>query len=331
MNDKAPTEEPQFDVAISFLSRDLAIAERLRKQLQPGLSCFVYSRNQEDVAGTDGLAKFHKIFRHDSRLNVVLFRNGWGETPWTGVEEKAIEASALHSRFRTLFVIQLEKEAKLPEWIPEVMINLPLSDFGITEAVGAIRKRALELHAKIHSESPLEMAKRLDQERSEGLQRKSREMSQEGMDAAKKGAEGTIDIVVTLMREIVGTLSKPMPLEMQNVANGEGEIRLGWTRLHFFWDPNAISSVDVSTLRVSCWVAEIAGPHRRDWVEKLDVTYQARLSKLDEWIWRGRGHEWSPQALAEYWVKIAVQYEMKPPPQKKRRMIRTSSILERDF
>src|SRR5437763_1740979 len=84
--------EPTFDydVAISFVNSDLGFATELRVGLSDGLRVFLYTDRQEDVAGTDGLESFRAVFRHRSRLVVIVHRSGWGETPWTRVECEAI-------------------------------------------------------------------------------------------------------------------------------------------------------------------------------------------------------------------------------------------------
>jgi hypothetical protein len=75
-----------YDVAISFLSADHGTAVALRELLAPSLRVFEFSSRQEELAGKDGLVEFRKSFRSAARLVVVLFRPGWGETPWTRVE-----------------------------------------------------------------------------------------------------------------------------------------------------------------------------------------------------------------------------------------------------
>jgi hypothetical protein len=71
---------PRYDVAISFLARDEPIAAALAARLTGGLNVFFYPRNQEDLAGTDGLESMRSPFQTESRINVVLFRDAWGET-----------------------------------------------------------------------------------------------------------------------------------------------------------------------------------------------------------------------------------------------------------
>jgi hypothetical protein len=64
-------ENPTFDVAISFLYQDLALAQALFNQLSNGLEVFFFPRNQEELAGTEGLESMREPFRHESRLNLV--------------------------------------------------------------------------------------------------------------------------------------------------------------------------------------------------------------------------------------------------------------------
>jgi len=54
-----------YDVAISFLSKDEPLALDIRERLAP-LRVFVYPKAQEDVAGQEGVAAFRDVFRHRS-------------------------------------------------------------------------------------------------------------------------------------------------------------------------------------------------------------------------------------------------------------------------
>ena len=73
--------EPNYDVAISFLSQDEQIGAAFRDRLSEGLKVFFYPRNQEQLAGTDGLETMRTPFLSDSRVVVVLYREPWGKTP----------------------------------------------------------------------------------------------------------------------------------------------------------------------------------------------------------------------------------------------------------
>src|ERR1700724_1155950 len=97
----------EFDIAISFLSRDLDQALQLRGRLQPQLRVFVYAREQESVAATDGLESFRTVFRERARISVVLFREGWGKTPWTGVEGIGIKDRCFATKYQSLGLVPL--------------------------------------------------------------------------------------------------------------------------------------------------------------------------------------------------------------------------------
>jgi hypothetical protein len=107
-------EKPQYDVAISFLAKDEAVATAIYQKLNEGLRVFFYPRSQEDIAGTDGLESMRTPFFNDSRVMVVLYRDPWGKTPWTRVEETAIKEACLEHGWERLFFVVLDRASHLP-------------------------------------------------------------------------------------------------------------------------------------------------------------------------------------------------------------------------
>src|SRR5208337_180417 len=106
------------------LQQDEPIALDLYERLSPNFDVFVYSKKQEDLAGTDGTESFRKAFRQDSRLVVVLYRDGWGETPWTRIEEGAICDRFLKEGWSWLLFIMTDSRSTHPPWLPETRIRL---------------------------------------------------------------------------------------------------------------------------------------------------------------------------------------------------------------
>jgi hypothetical protein len=158
-----PIQEPDslYDVAISFLSGDEPLALKLQEQLSESLSVFVYSKKQEQLAGTDGLESFRQAFFAQSRLVVVLYRNGWGKTPWTAVEELAIKERMFNGGWKHLLFVMLDKQSPYPAWLPETHIRLDYTRFA-NELVGAIKLRALELGSELKIETALVKAQRME-------------------------------------------------------------------------------------------------------------------------------------------------------------------------
>jgi hypothetical protein len=140
---------PKHDVAISFLARDEPTAAAFTGRLGGALKVFFFPRSQEDLAGTDGLESMRTPFLTESRVNIVLYREAWGQTPWTRVEETAIKDSCLERGWSSLFFVVLNKNEKLPIWLPNTHVRFNFEDYGIEQAVGAIKARVQEVGGTI--------------------------------------------------------------------------------------------------------------------------------------------------------------------------------------
>src|SRR5712675_1583061 len=110
--------QPKYDVAISFLSADGPIAAALFSALSDGLQVFFYPGSQENLAGKDGLEAMRTPFLDESRVSAVLYREGWGKTPWTRVEQTAIQEGCLKHGWHRLFFIMLDATSVPPKWVP---------------------------------------------------------------------------------------------------------------------------------------------------------------------------------------------------------------------
>jgi len=150
-----------YDVAVSFLQRDEPLALEIHSKLSESFSIFVYSKNQEELAGTDGLEAFREVFRRTARLVVVLYREGWGKTRWTRVEEAAIKDRFLDEGWEWLLFVTLD-DARPPKWLPDSEIRLSYTQYGLEQLLGAIKLRAQKVGAELRTESALDRAARLE-------------------------------------------------------------------------------------------------------------------------------------------------------------------------
>jgi hypothetical protein len=166
-----PEEKPKYDVAISFLAQDVAIAQAIYDKLVGGLDVFFFPRNQEELAGTNGLESMRAAFHHESRLNVVAYRPKWGKTPWTAVEEQAIIDSCLKNSFRSVFLYVVEKTTILPTWLPENHVYFSSENYTLDEAVGAIKARVEERGGEY---KPLTPARKAEMNRAEEQYRRAK-------------------------------------------------------------------------------------------------------------------------------------------------------------
>ena len=157
--------EPQYDVAISFLSVDGPLAAAVCSGLGEGLKVFFYPRNQEALAGTNGLESMREPFLpENSRVVVVLYRDRWGQTQWTGVEEIAIRDRCLKDKFQSLLFLMLDNTSVPPAWLPHTHVRFNYAEFGLEQALGAIKARVKERGGAITPLTPLRRAELYKQE-----------------------------------------------------------------------------------------------------------------------------------------------------------------------
>jgi hypothetical protein len=181
-----PIDNPRYDVAISFLSKDEKTAAAIYLKLSEGLEVFFFPRNQEALAGTDGLESMRTPFFDDSRVMVVLYREPWGKTPWTGIEETAIKEACLAYGWSRLFFIVLDRESVIPVWLPQTHVRFNYADYGLEQAVGAIKARVQENGGQNLPLTPMKRAEIFKQE--EQFRRdKLRMSSEEGLERIVKG------------------------------------------------------------------------------------------------------------------------------------------------
>jgi hypothetical protein len=200
----AVSKEKNYDVAISFLVEDLTLAEALYNKLSEGFEVFFSPRRQEELAGTNGAESMRQPFLTESRLNVILFKDKWGTTPWTGVESHAIEDSAVKNQFRNVFLLVVEQSTQYPSWFPYNFMRFHLGEFSLEEAVGAIK---LRVHEQGGHFIPMTPSKRAEILKSEDAYRyeKSGLNSQEGLDRINEQVKQLFNEIARHCGEINGT------------------------------------------------------------------------------------------------------------------------------
>jgi hypothetical protein len=190
---------PKYDVAVSFLSADESIAAALNSALSDGLDVFFYPQKQDALAGTNGTESMRQPFLEGSRIVVVLYREPWGKTPWTHIEQAALQDRCL-TGFNWLFFMMLDRTSVPPPWVPLTNIRY-YADFGLEQAVGAIKARVLESGGTI---APLTAGKHAELARRETqyLEEKRQLRSPVGRDAVERTAAELFTKIKELCAEI---------------------------------------------------------------------------------------------------------------------------------
>lgn len=203
------TESFDFDVAFSFLDSDKSLALALESRLQPHLNVFVYATRQKILAGTEGLESFRTVFLAQSRLVVVLYRAGWGQTKFTRIEETAIRDRGYDQHWEDflLFVTMTEADP-VPDWLPKHHIRLSYPMYGIDQLVGAIKVRAQTVGAQPHIEDAIQKAIRLEEE---SKRRQEREEALSGSQASLTPAQNEVSVVFDALDQRLAKLRSAVP------------------------------------------------------------------------------------------------------------------------
>lgn len=175
-----------YDVAFSFLD-DESLAKEI-VTLLPNLSTFVFSERQAEIGATDGAVTFATVFGREARIVVVLYREKWGKTKWTRIEETAIKDRVLNDGAEFLTFVHLETPRPTPVWLPATRLWLNLDRLGVPGAASVIEERVRRAGGAIREETVEENAARLERELQEEKEDAYFLRSDKGVQAAEEAA-----------------------------------------------------------------------------------------------------------------------------------------------
>ncbi len=241
----------KYDVAFSFLAQDEVLATQLNDLLQDRVQTFLYSKKQGEIAGTDGEKSFNQVFGEQSRLVVVLYRDGWGETPWTRIEETSIRNRAYEEGYDFVIFIPLGDTPTPPKWLPKTQLWVGLKRWGVTGAASVIEARIQELGGEPHQETVEARAARLERSLKFAEKRKQFLGSEIGVAAASKEFEALQN---EIERSIVSIKNTAASLPLKTKKTQHQLIILGLNvGLSVNWRCYYANSLDGSRLDVTLW------------------------------------------------------------------------------
>ena len=175
----------KYEVAFSFLSKDEDLAIQINNLLKDRLTTFIYPEKQKELAGKDGEKIFNQVFGSEARIVFVLYRKGWGKTPWTRIEKTAIHNRGYDEGYDFVTFVSLDKEP-LPKWYPKNRIWVDIDRYGIEGAASIIEARVQEAGGEIREETVEDRAARLRREIDSENARQKYLASVEGVQSANK-------------------------------------------------------------------------------------------------------------------------------------------------
>ncbi len=277
----------KYDVAFSFLKADLKFAQRLAGDLEPALSTFVYARQKEELLGQDGMDRFASIFRYETRLTVILYRDGWGSTPWTAFEEAQIKDRALDSRMTSFVVIRLD-DSDLPRWVPDTHMYASTNTENHSDLLAVIKVRARQQGATLRTETAVEYGIRRKKSQDATAAREERLAS----DAAVGEVRDEVKRLFQHLIDAIESLKSADPTVDVEVGCSGLECAIAGPRFStsLTWQQPVQNSLGSARLRVNRWDARVNVPSEADgrttgggWDGA--VHYVPTISEDDEWAW----------------------------------------------
>lgn len=282
----------KYDVAFSFCHEDEPQVAELNDLIQDRFLTFLYSKHQETLAGTDGEESFSRVFAAEARFVVVFFREKWGKTPFTRIEETAIRNRAFAKGYDFTLFIPREERVTVPEWLPKPRLWYDWPRWGVKGAASVIEARIAELGGKAREESVLDHAARMNREAEFQKRRKEFARSPDGVrqsdesfykiageferlrdEMAKMGGELSMQVKRHALAIAVVGFEHGLSLDWQRYANTveDCELRVGlWNAhppfhgvMHVFEQPNRLSTrmfhFELSRSGQSVWIEQRQG------------------------------------------------------------------------
>jgi hypothetical protein len=302
------TEEHPIEVAFSFLSEDEDLAVQVEERVQDRLATFLHTKWQDQLVGTDGEKRFDEVFGREARIVVILYRDGWGQTPWTRIEETAIRNRALHEGYGFLLVIPVEVPPRVPDWLPRTQIWFDLDRSGVAGAAAVIEARVQDSGGAVKPETSLDRAVRSQRKRDLDDRRKASRDSQGAVNTAREGLSAlfdTLEMWATQISQVFQGLELQCQRgEREMVVSGEGySVSIHW--LHQW-----ANTLGHSSLFVQTWRGILTLRDRFIWEEpeRLDrEEFDFSLDRRGNAGWHARGgcqsQFLSSARLGEYAVK----------------------------
>ena len=309
-----------LDVAFSFLHQDEGIAFKISDLLQDRYKTFVFSKAQETIAGTDGLETFSKVFGFEARTVAVLYRPGWGETPWTRVEETAIKERTLRDGHDFATFLMLEENIGGPKWMPKTQLFYSIPKYGIEGAAGALAVRIQNQGGDAVVETVASRAARLKRAQNFDAAKRAFEFSFEGV---KQGTAAYKEFIEGLKRSAEEMSAHGVACRFAEIRGVGGELLIGdGVVLMSNWQHFSANDLRDAKLTAEFWdaVPPIAGygfekPNR---LQKEVFSFGLQMPDQPGWLSQA-GKQHSTKDLVEVMMKRFMDLQEK---QMKRRSSR---------
>ena len=239
---------------------------------------------------------------------MVLHREGWGRTPWTGVEQTAIQERGFRNGWDFLVFVPLD-DSSLPDWLPKTRIWFNFARFGMPGLAAVVEQRFQDAGGTPAVETAIDLAARLRKEQDAEGTRIYFLTTQEGINLA----EAEVSVLFDEVQRIVGEISASIPVAFERQgAQGVWLYRAGQT-VSVHWHREYINTLNESQLAIATHRGRV-GPNRYANLETPQLVSEELLDfnvdalRLPFWETRDRPRRrFSSKTLADDVVQRALK------------------------
>ena len=239
----------KYDVAFSFCQEDEFLANEISQLFSNKINVFIYSKKQNELVGKDGEIEFKKTFSELSRVVVVLYREKYGKTTWTRIEEEAIRGRAYNEGYDFVLFIPLEEDKKTPIYLPKTRIYFNLDRFGPNGAANIISFIINEHGGNSTIITSEEKADRLKNKIDFDKKIKSYLLSNQ----AFEDSEQEIDSLIKIGQEKAETIFKGLNYGIETNPKRLLKIKFEKYLLQFHWILKSGNMIDDALLEITKW------------------------------------------------------------------------------
>ena len=295
----------KYDVAISFLQQDESLARELNNLLRDRLATFVYYEQQKKLVGTDGEVTLNRVFGTEARIVVVLYRDEWGKTPWTRIEDTAIRNRGYDEGYDFLTMIPLDKPPTVPKWLPRARIWGNFERWGVEGAAAVIEARVQAAGGTPKIESPEEQASRLMQIRQNKEKCDEFLNSESGVRRAEQELDSLFANIERIISNIHGD-ERSINLSCKRVNHQSLDIYSIGYKVNISWSLQFNKSLTYSCLYINFHKSNRSPQTRHGEstiIQKDEFNFDLHLPDRYEWKHAGDDRFYSSELLATYCVK----------------------------
>jgi len=308
----------KYDVAFSFTQQDENLAHSLFSLLKDRLHCFIYSEEQKKLAGGDGEVLFNNVYGKESRIVVILFRNEYGSTKWTRIEQTAIRNRGYEDGYDFVILIPTVKNSTAPAWLPKNRLWIGLERWGIESAAGVIEARVQEFGGVPKTETIAQRTAKREEQENAKRERENLLDSPQSLSLAHKELDNLKKILKTHQEEITNNTGSWIIKYQENKDLGVDVFSYGYFLTIRFYQQYANSLKDTwLSVKLLKGYFDENGRSTIPFEQTMQIdsaTLQFDLNTFNQQGWSirdSRKNFQTSEQLAEHWVAKLMLYAEK--------------------